>query len=58
MLGTLTRLPEKKSAHCADSYLWWQQGIIYQIYPHSFDNSNGDRVADLRGILGKFDYLQ
>ncbi len=38
-------------------YLWWRDGVIYQIYPRSFADSNDDGVGDLRGIIGKLDYL-
>jgi alpha-glucosidase len=36
---------------------WWQRGVIYQIYPRSFADSNGDGIGDLRGILERLDYL-
>lgn len=37
---------------------WWQAGVIYQIYPRSFQDCNGDGVGDLQGILKRLDYLE
>lgn len=36
---------------------WWQRGVIYQIYPRSFADTDGDGVGDLRGIAEHLDYL-
>lgn len=37
--------------------LWWQTGVIYQIYPRSFQDTNGDGVGDMKGIERRLDYL-
>jgi alpha-glucosidase len=40
------------------NFKWWERGIIYQIYPRSFMDSNGDGIGDLAGIRSRLDYLQ
>jgi len=37
---------------------WWKEAVAYQIYPRSFQDSNGDGIGDLRGILTRLDYLK
>ena len=37
---------------------WWKEGVVYQIYPRSFQDSSGNGVGDLRGIINRLDYIQ
>ncbi len=42
----------------SDKRAWWKEAVIYQIYPRSFADSNGDGIGDLNGIIGKLDYVK
>ncbi|WP_062352479.1 glycoside hydrolase family 13 protein [Bacillus kwashiorkori] len=37
---------------------WWKESVVYQIYPRSFRDSNGDGIGDLRGVIEKLDYIK
>ncbi|MFL1012639.1 glycoside hydrolase family 13 protein [Flavisericum labens] len=37
---------------------WWKEGVLYQIYPQSFNDSNGDGFGDFKGVIEKLDYLE
>ena len=39
-------------------YGWWKNAVFYQIYPKSFQDTNGDGVGDLAGIIARLDYLE
>jgi len=49
----------QKSAAMAESHdTWWKHAVVYEIYPRSFQDSNGDGIGDLNGITSRLDYLQ
>lgn len=47
-----------KPAGMTSTEAWWKETVVYQIYPRSFQDSNGDGVGDLRGIISRLDYLK
>ncbi len=36
---------------------WWKEAVVYQVYPQSFNDTDGDGVGDIRGIIERLDYL-
>ena len=41
-----------------EKFAGWKESVVYQIYPQSFMDSNGDGIGDFNGIIQKLDYLQ
>src|SRR5262245_547348 len=50
-------LRNRKRIVTALANTWWKHGVIYQIYPRSFLDTNSDGIGDLEGIIGRLDYL-
>ena len=56
VLGCRHNDEENKTMHKQTT--WWKEAIIYQIYPRSFKDTNGDGIGDLKGIIENLDYIQ
>lgn len=51
-------MPSKTAIPTTLEARWWHDAVVYQIYPRSFCDSNGDGIGDLQGIISKLDYLK
>ena len=58
LLDILNANPEKIISKSETEPEWWKEAVIYQIYPRSFMDADGDGVGDLQGIISKLDYLK
>ena len=54
----MTVAPQSLPAALQADADWWRQASVYQIYPRSFADGNGDGIGDLRGIISRVPYLQ
>jgi alpha-glucosidase len=55
---TAGKKTEAKAAAAESGDVWWKHAVIYEIYPRSFQDSNGDGIGDLNGITSRLDYLK
>ncbi|WP_423783673.1 glycoside hydrolase family 13 protein [Gibbsiella quercinecans] len=53
---TMANTPAVQPMH--NEAAWWKEAVVYQVYPRSFNDSNGDGIGDLNGITEKLDYLK
>lgn len=53
----MTINPHDRHPSLNEGDAWWKSSVVYQIYPRSFDDSNGDGIGDLPGIISRLDYL-
>lgn len=57
-ITTLTHSSADATIPYTSKRIWWKEASVYQIYPASFCDSNGDGIGDIPGIISKLDYLK
>ena len=53
-----TAVTDAAAAAPHQAQTWWKEAVVYQVYPRSYKDSNGDGVGDLRGLISKLDYIK
>ncbi|HUB74286.1 MAG TPA: alpha-amylase family glycosyl hydrolase, partial [Solirubrobacteraceae bacterium] len=57
-VGAMRTAGAQQAAPATQAAAWWRNAVIYEIYPRSFQDSNGDGIGDLNGITQRLDYLE
>ena len=58
MLSSCANVEKKQEVASAFERTWWKEGILYQIYPQSFRDTDGDGFGDFKGVIEKLDYIE
>jgi oligo-1,6-glucosidase len=58
LMGAIAHAQDVVSSNDALAKKWWKEAVVYQVYPRSFMDSNGDGIGDLKGIISRLDYIK